>query len=33
MRLTGYTLTVFRKQPDGRWVLIRDANLLMPERS
>lgn len=32
-RLTGYTLTIFRKQPDGRWVLVRDANLLMPERS
>jgi uncharacterized protein (TIGR02246 family) len=31
-RLTGYTLTVFRKQPDGRWVLVRDANLLMPEK-
>jgi uncharacterized protein (TIGR02246 family) len=30
-RLTGYTLTVFRKQPDGRWVLVRDANLLTPE--
>ncbi len=27
-RLAGYTLTVFRKQPDGRWVLARDANLL-----
>jgi uncharacterized protein (TIGR02246 family) len=32
-RLTGYTLTIFRKQPDSRWVLVRDANLLMPERS
>lgn len=32
LRLTGYTLTVFRKQPDGRWVLVRDANLLAPER-
>lgn len=31
-RLKGYTLTVFRKQPDGRWVLVRDANLLAPER-
>lgn len=30
-RLTGYTLTVFRKQPDGRWVLVRDANLLKKE--
>lgn len=31
-RLTGYTLTIFRKQPDGRWVLVRDANLLTPEQ-
>ena len=28
--LTGYTLTVFRKQADGRWLLARDANLLNP---
>src|SRR5437868_11021445 len=26
-RLAGYTLTIFRKQPDGRWLLARDANL------
>jgi len=25
---TGYTLTICRKQPDGRWLLARDANLL-----
>ena len=31
MRRSGYTLTIFRKQPDGRWVLFRDANLLTPE--
>jgi uncharacterized protein (TIGR02246 family) len=24
----GNILTVFRKEPDGRWVLFRDANLL-----
>ncbi|MFZ1101318.1 MAG: SgcJ/EcaC family oxidoreductase [Hyphomicrobiaceae bacterium] len=24
----GYTLTILRKQPDGRWLLARDANLL-----
>ncbi|MGO4740922.1 SgcJ/EcaC family oxidoreductase [Bosea sp. 2KB_26] len=24
----GYTLTLFRKEPDGRWRLARDANLL-----
>ena len=30
-RMSGYTLSVFRRQPDGRWVLARDANLLSPE--
>src|SRR5262245_60759771 len=30
VRRTGYTLTILRKQPDGRWLLIRDANLLVP---
>jgi len=29
-RMSGYTLTVFRKQADGRWLLARDANLLTP---
>jgi len=24
----GYTLTILRKQEDGRWVLARDANLV-----
>lgn len=28
MRRAGYTLTILRKQPDGRWLLARDANLL-----
>ncbi len=28
MRREGYTLTILRKQPDGRWLLARDANLL-----
>ena len=28
---SGYTLTILRKEPDGRWVLIRDANLLTAE--
>jgi uncharacterized protein (TIGR02246 family) len=27
----GYTLTILRKEPDGRWVLVRDANLLTAE--
>jgi len=25
---SGYTLTILRKQPDGSWVIARDANLL-----
>jgi uncharacterized protein (TIGR02246 family) len=28
VRRSGYTLTIFRKEPDGRWRLARDANLL-----
>jgi len=24
----GYTLTILRKEPDGRWVLARDANMV-----
>ena len=27
-RRSGYTLTILRKQLDGRWLLVRDANLL-----
>jgi uncharacterized protein (TIGR02246 family) len=32
MRQSGYTLTILRKEPDGRWVLYRDANMLTPEQ-
>ena len=28
MRRAGYTLSVFHKQPDSRWLLARDANLV-----
>jgi uncharacterized protein (TIGR02246 family) len=28
IRRSGYVLSVFRKQPDGRWALARDANML-----
>jgi uncharacterized protein (TIGR02246 family) len=28
---SGYTLTILRKSPDGRWVIARDANLLALE--
>jgi uncharacterized protein (TIGR02246 family) len=30
-QMAGFILTVFRKQPDGRWLLVRDANLLTPQ--
>jgi ketosteroid isomerase-like protein len=30
-RRSGYTLTIFRKQADGAWVLARDANMLTAE--
>jgi uncharacterized protein (TIGR02246 family) len=29
--LAGYTLAILRKKPDGKWVLVRDANLVMPK--
>ena len=29
-RHAGYRLTVYRKQPDGRWLLARDAHTLSP---
>jgi uncharacterized protein (TIGR02246 family) len=28
VRRRGYTLTILRKQANGRWVLMRDANLM-----
>ena len=33
MRRSGHTLTVLRKEPDGRWVVFRDANMLSAEPS
>ena len=30
VRRAGYTLTILRKEPDGRWRLARDANLVAP---
>jgi uncharacterized protein (TIGR02246 family) len=29
MRRTGYTLSILRKQSDGKWILWRDANLVV----
>ena len=31
MRRRGNTLSIFRRLPEGRWVLFRDANLLAAE--
>lgn len=30
VRLAGHRLTVYRRQPDGRWLLARDAHALAP---
>ncbi|MEO7794332.1 MAG: SgcJ/EcaC family oxidoreductase [Thermoanaerobaculia bacterium] len=30
MKLGGYRITICRKQPDGRWLLARDAHTLAP---
>ena len=30
-RRSGYTLTLLRKESDGQWRVMRDANLLAPE--
>jgi uncharacterized protein (TIGR02246 family) len=32
VRRSGYTLTILRKEADGRWVLARDANLLTEQQ-
>jgi uncharacterized protein (TIGR02246 family) len=31
VRRKGHTLSIFRREPDGRWVLARDASLLAVE--
>jgi uncharacterized protein (TIGR02246 family) len=30
-RRSGYTLSVLRKTPEGKWLMVRDANLLAAE--
>ena len=30
-RVSGYAVSVLRKEADGRWRIARDANLVMPE--
>ncbi|MDR3095804.1 MAG: SgcJ/EcaC family oxidoreductase [Paraburkholderia sp.] len=32
-QLAGHRITIYRKQPDGRWLLARDANTLSPVAS
>jgi len=32
-RMSGYAMTVLRKEADGRWRIARDANLVMPEQA
>lgn len=33
VELRGHRLTLYRKHPDGRWRLVRDAHTLVPERA
>lgn len=30
--MSGPVLSIFRKRPDGRWVIFRDANMIAPPR-
>ena len=32
-KLSGHILTILQKNPDGKWVIKRDANFVMPETS
>jgi uncharacterized protein (TIGR02246 family) len=32
-KLAGHRITIYRKEPDGRWLLARDANTLSPVAS
>jgi uncharacterized protein (TIGR02246 family) len=32
-RMSGLTMSVLRKEADGRWRIARDANLVMPEQT
>src|ERR1700736_1191561 len=31
LRRSGHTLTILRKEPEGRWLVARDANPLVPQ--
>jgi uncharacterized protein (TIGR02246 family) len=32
-KMSGHILTVLQKQPDGKWVIKRDANFVQPEKT
>jgi uncharacterized protein (TIGR02246 family) len=32
-RVSGYAMSILRKDADGRWRIARDANLVMPEQT
>ena len=32
-RVSGYAMSILRKEADGRWRIARDANLVMPEQT
>jgi uncharacterized protein (TIGR02246 family) len=32
-RMSGYAMSILRKEADGRWRIARDANLVMPEQT
>jgi uncharacterized protein (TIGR02246 family) len=32
-RMSGYAMSVLRKEADGRWRIARDANLVIPEQT
>jgi uncharacterized protein (TIGR02246 family) len=32
LRHSGFTLTVLRRQPAGNWQVVRDANMVLPEK-
>jgi uncharacterized protein (TIGR02246 family) len=33
MRMAGPSISILRKKPDGRWVVVRDANMVTPQES
>jgi uncharacterized protein (TIGR02246 family) len=32
-RMSGYAMSILRKEADGRWRIARDANLVVPEQT